>query len=304
MSNYALAALDDSVKEFNGDAERIYLAGFSLGAHGVWKIAGSNPGKFAALMPVAGRVIPYEDSSSPDPYRDVAKAIGSTPVWIFHGAKDDAVPVDLSRNIVKSLGESGNTNAKYTEYADEGHLIFSKSFAEPGFLEWLGRQSKRALETVQPGNDVNRDFVDFSEAISGIVYDEDSPFREDAGDWLSIERQTVTADANFLLSETAIPKELRESFILANNEPSELRPSGYDVKFAHDIFEAKDVKNDEEIFAERKRTNPRLRAVVRLSNIGRHALSSLIYIEYYSPGKGLLKFYCLTNSKRIWFPVT
>lgn len=139
MSNYALAALDDSVKEFNGDAERIYLAGFSLGAHGVWKIAGSNPGKFAALMPVAGRVVPYE-STAASPYADVAKAIGSTPVWIFHGAKDEAVPVDFARKIAKELVDSGNPNTKYTEYADEGHLIFAKAFAEPGLLDWLAAQ--------------------------------------------------------------------------------------------------------------------------------------------------------------------
>lgn len=141
MSKYALSALDESVKEFNGDAERIYLAGFSLGAHGVWKVAGSNPGKFAALMPVAGRVVPYEDTSPGESaYTNVAKTIGSTPVWLFHGAKDDAVPVDFARNIVKALEESGNTNVKYTEYPDEGHLIFSKAFAEPGFLEWLSHQ--------------------------------------------------------------------------------------------------------------------------------------------------------------------
>ncbi|HKX83128.1 MAG TPA: hypothetical protein VJL58_02820, partial [Pyrinomonadaceae bacterium] len=141
MSEYAGAALDESVKEFNGDAERIYLAGFSLGAHGVWKIAGSSPGKFAALMPVAGRVIPFEREPPRDsPYIPVAKAIGSTPIWIFHGAKDEAVQVDFARKIVTPLEENGSTNVKYTEYPDDGHLIFGKAFAEPGFLEWLGRQ--------------------------------------------------------------------------------------------------------------------------------------------------------------------
>ena len=143
MSDYALAALGESIKELNGDPERIYLAGFSLGAHGVWKIAASTPTKFAALMPVAGRVIPYEGESSPDsPYTNVARAIGSTPVWIFHGAKDEAVPVDFARKVVKALEETGRKNVKYTEYADDGHLIFGKAFAEPGFLEWLAQQRR------------------------------------------------------------------------------------------------------------------------------------------------------------------
>ena len=73
-------------------------------------------------------------------YTNVAKAIGSTPVWVFHGAKDDAVPVDFARKIVKALEESGDKNVKYTEYLEDGHLIFSKSFAEPGLLGWLSEQ--------------------------------------------------------------------------------------------------------------------------------------------------------------------
>ena len=141
MSKYALAALDESVKEFNADTGRIYLAGFSLGAHGVWKMAASNPGKFAALMPVAGRVIPDESASEPDsPYSAVAKSIGETPVWVFHGAKDDAVPVDFARKIVKALEANGSKNVKYTEYIDGDHLIFGRAFAEPGFFEWLSEQ--------------------------------------------------------------------------------------------------------------------------------------------------------------------
>ncbi len=144
MSKYALATLDETVKEFNGDPDRVYLAGFSLGAHGVWRIASANPGKFTALMPVSGHVIPFESASPDAAYTDVAKAIGQTPVWIFHGAKDDAVPVDTARKIVKVLEQQGSQKMKYTEYPDDGHLIFGKAFAEPGFLEWLAEQRLRA----------------------------------------------------------------------------------------------------------------------------------------------------------------
>ena len=156
MSNYALAALDAAVNEFNGDAQRLYLAGFSLGGYGVWQIAAANPGKFAALMPVAGGVVgqrPIDPADreviipsvgemldSRDPYVSVSKAIGQTPVWVFHGAKDDAVPVDFARKIVKALEANGSKNVKYTEYIDGDHLIFSRAFAEPGFFEWLSQQ--------------------------------------------------------------------------------------------------------------------------------------------------------------------
>ncbi len=157
MADYSLAALDATVAEFNGDKDRLYLAGFSLGGYGVWQIAAANPGKFAALMPVAGGVVgerPIDPKDraviipsvgkmldSPEPYKEVAKAIGQTPVWVFHGSADEAVPVEFSRTIVKALNDAGSKNVKYTEYPDDGHMIFGKSFAEPGFLGWLSEQS-------------------------------------------------------------------------------------------------------------------------------------------------------------------
>ena len=159
MASYALGALDQSVREFNGDDRQLYLAGFSLGGYGTWQIAAANPGKFAALMPVAGGVVGErpiaqadreaiipsvgEMLDSEEPYKATARAIGSTPVWAFHGAKDEAVPVAFSRTIVQALKGNGSTNVKYTEYRDEGHMIFAKSFAEPGFLEWLIAQKRK-----------------------------------------------------------------------------------------------------------------------------------------------------------------
>ena len=156
MADYSLAALDETVKEFDGDPQRLSLAGFSLGGYGVWHVAAANPGKFAALVPVAGGVVgerPVELRDreamipdvlkmldAPDPYKTVAAAIGQTPVWTFHGAKDDAVRVDFARRIVQALKDAGNPNVKYTEYPEESHQIFGKAITEPGLLEWLQEQ--------------------------------------------------------------------------------------------------------------------------------------------------------------------
>jgi predicted peptidase len=156
MAKYALAALDQTVKEFNGDENRLYLSGFSLGGYGAWQIAAAHPGKFAALVPVAGGVVgerPIEPRDraaiipevgtmldSPEPYQAVAKALGQTPVWAFHGSSDEAVPVEFSRKIAKALADAENKNVKYTEYPNEGHMIFGRAFSEPGLLEWLSNQ--------------------------------------------------------------------------------------------------------------------------------------------------------------------
>src|SRR5688500_19522232 len=52
----AIKALDQTVSEFNGDPQRIYLAGLSAGGFGVWYLAAKYKKKFAAVVPVSGFV--------------------------------------------------------------------------------------------------------------------------------------------------------------------------------------------------------------------------------------------------------
>jgi predicted peptidase len=131
----AIKALDQTVREFNGDPQRIYLAGLSAGGFGVWYLAAKYPKKFAAVVPLSGwvetgnvhalaslkRLMPAEMFalySASDPHAAFAKAIGKTPVWIFHGAQDDTVDVNKSRKMAAALKAAGGT-VKYTEYPEE-----------------------------------------------------------------------------------------------------------------------------------------------------------------------------------------
>jgi predicted peptidase len=54
MARMALATLDAEVKEFNGDPDRLYLTGLSMGGYGTWYIASHFHEKFAAVAPVCG----------------------------------------------------------------------------------------------------------------------------------------------------------------------------------------------------------------------------------------------------------
>jgi len=158
MTEQALKALDETVKEFNGDDKRLYLTGYSLGGNGVWLTGALNSDKFAALIPIAGWAVPSPELTphqraplSPellalfdaaDPYQAFAEKIGSTPVWVFHGAKDDVVPVEASRKMVDALKAAGNENIKFTEYENDGHNIIAKPFNDPAFFEWLLKQRR------------------------------------------------------------------------------------------------------------------------------------------------------------------
>lgn len=146
----AQRALDDTVSELNGDAQRLYLAGFSLGGFGVWNLAAMDPKKFAAIVPMAGRVWPRqaeiskvasvvsETSRLSDSYDVLAKTLSSPGVWIFHGADDKVVPLEGSRRMFDALRKAGNTNVRYSEVPGAGHEPLA--FRDPAFSEWLGQQ--------------------------------------------------------------------------------------------------------------------------------------------------------------------
>jgi predicted peptidase len=147
MEAQALAALDRTMKEFNGDRERVYLTGLSMGGYATWDLAAKYPGKFAAHVPICGGVRGLKDhpeiagalgrdAKVTDPYAETAQRIGKTPVWIFHGDADDSVPVEESRKMAEALKAAG-ANYKYTEYPGVGHNSWDKAYAEPELVPWL-----------------------------------------------------------------------------------------------------------------------------------------------------------------------
>lgn len=157
MTTQALKALDQTVEEFNGDPKRLYLSGFSMGGYGTWSTAVLFPNRFAALVPVAGGIVPpfqipallkktfpaeiVAILDADDPHNALAGKVGNTPVWLFHGKDDEAVPATESRKISESLKKNGSKNVFYTEYENTNHNgVFLKAFTEPKLYQWLAKQ--------------------------------------------------------------------------------------------------------------------------------------------------------------------
>ncbi len=146
MEAQALKALEQSTKEFNGDTQRTYLTGLSMGGYGSWAIASKYPNKFAALTIICGGVkIPERLRNLPgmpmqpegvDVYAECARKIGKTPTWIFHGDKDAAVPVEESRKMNEALKAAGG-QVKYTEYPGINHNSWDKAYAEADLMTWM-----------------------------------------------------------------------------------------------------------------------------------------------------------------------
>ncbi|HXV59603.1 MAG TPA: prolyl oligopeptidase family serine peptidase [Vicinamibacteria bacterium] len=145
MEAQTFEALERSVKEFNGDPERVYLTGLSLGGYGVWAFGYKYPDRFAALAPVCGGVLPNRRIAPPDwhpasiapddPYTETARRV-SAPVWVFHGDADRRVPVNESRKLAAAL-EAAGKSVRYTEYAGVGHDSWDRAYWEEELVPWL-----------------------------------------------------------------------------------------------------------------------------------------------------------------------
>ncbi|HEY7424160.1 MAG TPA: prolyl oligopeptidase family serine peptidase [Gemmataceae bacterium] len=125
------ALLDDVVAKYKVDKDRICVTGLSMGGFGTWALAAAHPERFAALVPICGGGNPT----------DAAK-LKDLPIWVFHGAKDRAVPPGRSEAMVKALKEAGAKNVQLTMYPDAGHDSWTATYNNPEMWEWLFKQKR------------------------------------------------------------------------------------------------------------------------------------------------------------------
>ena len=122
--------LDEIVEKYKVDQDRIYLTGLSMGGFGCWSLAAHRPERFAAVVPICGGGEPGS-----------AKRLVSLPIWVFHGAKDEAVKLERSEKMVEALKKEGGS-PKFTVYPDAGHDSWTETYDNPALYEWLLQQKR------------------------------------------------------------------------------------------------------------------------------------------------------------------
>ncbi|MBI5832774.1 MAG: phospholipase [Armatimonadetes bacterium] len=118
-------------REFNIDAQRLYVTGLSMGGFGTCALLTGDPFTFAAAVPVCG-------AGNPDLMVDAV----SVPMRVYHGTDDSAVPVAMSRRMVSVLNTRGGS-LYYKEYPKTGHDSWLKAYAEADLWPWLFAQRRQ-----------------------------------------------------------------------------------------------------------------------------------------------------------------
>ncbi|GAH52989.1 unnamed protein product, partial [marine sediment metagenome] len=122
--------LEKIIRDYRVDTNRVYLTGLSMGGFGAWELAVKYPNKFAAIVPICGGGNPV-----------LVNRIGHIPIWVFHGAKDNIVPIQKSEEMVEALKKIEG-NVRFTIYPEAGHDSWTETYDNPEFYDWLLKHKK------------------------------------------------------------------------------------------------------------------------------------------------------------------
>ena len=107
-----------------------------MGGFGSWNLAMKHPEEFAAVVPICGG-------------GDTAEIwqLRNMPVWCFHGALDNVVPLASSQKMVEGL-KRYNPSVRFTIYPDANHNSWTVTYDNDSLYQWLLAQKKFVYKRV------------------------------------------------------------------------------------------------------------------------------------------------------------
>jgi predicted peptidase len=119
--------VEDIAGKYRVDSGRLYITGLSMGGAGTWSMVTKYPDMFAAAAPICGG-----GESVMARFR-----LGKLPLWVFHGAKDNVVPLKRSQEMVDAVKAAGNQDVQFTIYPEAGHDAWTETYNNPKLYEWF-----------------------------------------------------------------------------------------------------------------------------------------------------------------------
>lgn len=71
----------------------------------------------------------------------MVERIKHIPIWVFHRAMDNVVPVQKSEEMVKALNNIGG-DVRITVYPEAGHDSWTETYDNPELYEWFLKQKQ------------------------------------------------------------------------------------------------------------------------------------------------------------------
>lgn len=129
-----LSMIDNTIKNFKGDVDRVYLTGLSTGGFGAWYMGGTYPDRFAAMAPVNAFGHP-----------DLVPAIATSklPIWCITGGRDPYVKIQYFYPAMNRLESLGHPEMRFTIHEDMGYIAWQRAYASNDLYDWFLKFKKR-----------------------------------------------------------------------------------------------------------------------------------------------------------------
>ena len=131
LPNDVLDALEELIdylsKGLKIPTKNIALGGLSMGGMGTLELLRRRPGYYSRAFVICGGAHPI-----------VARQIGPTPTWFFHGDRDPVVLPKYAKKLFKRLKTRGY-ESKMTIYPNVEHDSWDLAFKESELISWLNQ---------------------------------------------------------------------------------------------------------------------------------------------------------------------
>jgi poly(3-hydroxybutyrate) depolymerase len=136
-----VAFLEFALANYDVDPSRVYVTGLSCGAYGIWEALPQLGGRVAAAVPIAGYGLPI--------WKSAGCAVGSVPIWAFHGEADDIVDPEGSSLTIANLRNEcpappAADDLKLTTYEGVDHNAWDRAYSGYGgndIYSWMLRHT-------------------------------------------------------------------------------------------------------------------------------------------------------------------
>ncbi len=135
-------AINDVMKNYSIDEEKIILAGFSMGGYGVYRIAYEMPRKFKAVAVFSGHPDLANLWLGEGKYPNFLnkknlEIFKNKPIFISHGEQDRNIPYSLAVQVSKLLKDTGAC-VEFHPVKNLGHNINKEIYR--AYFKWLWKQ--------------------------------------------------------------------------------------------------------------------------------------------------------------------
>lgn len=128
--------VDSIVEKYNGDTNRIYVTGLSMGGFGTWQMIERYENYFAAAVPVCG----WGNTSA-------GATFAKVPIWIYHGTDDPTVNFYSSAELYNEIIRNGGKMVQFTKLEGVGHDAWNHSYSDRKMFCWMFSQNRKTHQS-------------------------------------------------------------------------------------------------------------------------------------------------------------